>query len=90
MADKSEGVVHVPETPGGVPATPKTVEEFRQEQVAEWGTYVATTPIFIEGIRAFNVGDAVPVSHIDRGVVSTEQVAKRTTKAGQAATQPSS
>jgi hypothetical protein len=61
---------------------PATAEELREAQRAEYGVYVATVPIDINGARAFNVGDAVPVSHVERGVVLTEQVAKSSTKAG--------
>ena len=50
---------------------------------AEYGTYVAAGPINIDGVRAFNEGDPVPVSHVDRGVVSAGQVRK--TKAALAA-----
>lgn len=64
----------------------ETPEDFQAQQVAEYGTYVAVEPIFIDGTRAFNKGDAVPVSHVERNVVAAEQVAKRTTKAGKAAT----
>ena len=53
-----------------------TVEAYRLAQQAEWGTYVATEPIDINGARAFNVGDAVPVSHVVRGVVSASAVMK--------------
>lgn len=49
---------------------------------AEYGTYVAAEAIFIAGARAFNQGDAVPVSHLERGVVTAEQVVKANTKAG--------
>jgi hypothetical protein len=63
----------------------KTAVEARDERVAEYTTYVATVPIHLNGVRAFNVGDPVPVSHIDRGVVDLEQVEKVSTKAGQAA-----
>lgn len=63
---------------------PTTVEELRKAQAAEYGTYVATGPIDIGGTRAFNLGDPVPVSHIERGVVAADQVVKTTTKAGQA------
>ena len=63
----------------------KTVEQYRAEQAAEWGTYVASEVININGARAFNVGDPVPVSHVEAGVVTSEQVAKTTTKAGAAA-----
>lgn len=54
-------------------------------QAREYGTYVATEPIFIGGARAFNVGDAVPVGHVDDGIVPKTAVAKATTKAGEAA-----
>lgn len=62
----------------------QTLDEYRKAQQAEWGTYVATEPIDIGGARAFNTGDPVPVSHVDRGVVDSSQVAKLSTKAGQA------
>jgi hypothetical protein len=68
-----------------MPDTPTTAAELRDAQAAEYGTYVAVQPIDIGGARAFNVGDAVPVSHVDRGVVSTDQVAKTSTKAGRVA-----
>lgn len=67
------------------PAEPTTVEEVRAALAAEYGTYVALAPIDINGARAFNAGDPVPVSHVERGVVSADQVAKTTTKAGRAA-----
>lgn len=41
---------------------------------AEYGTYVAVAPIFLNGARAFNVGDPVPVGHVKRGVVNHAQV----------------
>lgn len=64
----------------------ETVDQARDAQVKEYSTYVATEPIQIDGARAFNVGDPVPVSHVDGGVVDKSQVAKRDTKAGKAAT----
>lgn len=60
-------------------------EEYRKAQEAEYGTYVAAHPIDIRGARAFNTGDPVPKSHVDRGVVSEDDVVKATTKAGKAA-----
>lgn len=57
----------------------------RKAQEAEYSAYVATEQIFIGGALAFNVGDPVPKSHVDRGVVDKEQVAKPSTKAGQEA-----
>lgn len=63
---------------------PITAEQLREEQAKEYGTYVAAQTIFIEGARAFNVGDPVPVSHVERGVVKDDEVKKVSTKAGQA------
>ena len=65
-------------------ATPVTVEQYRASQIAEYGTYVAATTIDINGARAFNPGDPVPTSHVEGGVVETDQVEKITTKAGRA------
>lgn len=59
-----------------------TADEHKAAVEAEYGTYVATEPIFIGGARAFNAGDPVPVSHVDNGVVSASVVAKVTTRAG--------
>lgn len=64
---------------------PATAEELREAQAKEYGTYVAVAPIDINGARAFNEGDAVPVSHVERNVVRADQVAKVTTKAGREA-----
>lgn len=64
---------------------PITAAEYREAQGAEYGTYVALGPIEIEGARAFNKGDAVPVSHVERGVVAADQVSRITTKAGREA-----
>ena len=57
--------------------TPTPDEEYRQAQDAEYSVYVANKPIDIRGARAFNEGDPVPVSHVDRGVVSEDDVDKR-------------
>jgi hypothetical protein len=67
--------------------TPATAEELRAAQAQEYGQYVATRPINIAGARAFNVGDPVPASSVDRGVVPADAVAKSTTKAAAAATE---
>lgn len=64
-------------------------EELRRAQAAEYGTFVATKEILIDGARAFNVGDPVPVSHVERGVVDADSVAKSTTKAARAAAEQS-
>lgn len=65
--------------------SPATAAELREAQRVEWNTYVATEAIDIDGVRAFNEGDAVPVSHVDSKVVRADQVAKVTTKAGREA-----
>jgi hypothetical protein len=65
--------------------TPATAVELREAQAKEYGTYVALAAIDIDGARAFNAGDPVPVSHVERGVVAEHQVAKVTTKAGRTA-----
>lgn len=51
-----------------------TIADYLEAQRAEWGAYVATVPIDINGGRAFNVGDPVPASHVASGVVSADQV----------------
>lgn len=60
-------------------------EEYRAAQVAEYSVYVANKPINVGNARAFNVGDPVPVSHVERGVVSEDDVVKQSTKAGKTA-----
>ena len=65
------------------------LDSFRDQQEKEYGTYVAKETIFIRGARAFNAGDPVPVSHVERGVVPEDAVVKRNTKAGQAAIEES-
>lgn len=54
-----------------------TADERREAQAKEYGVYVATEAINIDGVRAFNKGDPVPVSHVTRGVVSKDSVRKR-------------
>jgi hypothetical protein len=53
---------------------PTTIDEYKAAQAAEWGKYVAAEPIDIDGARAFNAGDPVPASHVERGVVGKSQV----------------
>lgn len=57
---------------------PTTVAELKAAQDAEYGTYVAKQVIYIGGARAFNVGDPVPVSHVENKVVTEDQVTKVT------------
>ena len=68
-----------------MPDAPVTAAQYREALGDEYGQYVAVVAIDINGARAFNVGDPVPVSHVERGVVEAEQVSKRSTKAAQAA-----
>jgi hypothetical protein len=65
--------------------SPTTATQYREMQGAEYGTFVAAVEININGARAFNPGDPVPVSHVNNGVVDEGQVEKVTTKAGRAA-----
>lgn len=51
-----------------------TAEARREEQEAEYGRYRANSMIYIDGVRAFNPGDAVPVSHVKDKVVNKDQV----------------
>lgn len=64
---------------------PQTVEDRERERAAEYGKYVAVQAIDINGVRAFNVGDAVPIGHVDRGVVHKDSVRTVSSKAGQQA-----
>lgn len=64
--------------------SPTTAAEQQAAIESEYGVYVAVQTVFIDGARAFNVGDPVPVSHVKRGVVAAELVTKPTTKTGQA------
>jgi hypothetical protein len=64
---------------------PRSADELREAQIVEYGTFVAAQTIFINGARAFNVGDPVPVSHVDRGVVNPDEVVKPSTKSGREA-----
>lgn len=77
MAD-TEGVVHVPETPDAVAPAEKTIPELEAEQLAEWGAWKATGPIYVEGVRAFNKGDAVPVSHVKQYAYDTQGLVEKT------------
>ena len=43
-----------------------TVEDYAALQAAEYGTYQAIAPILHNGVLAYNVGDAVPVSNVEQ------------------------
>lgn len=64
---------------------PVTADDAQKAREDEYGKYVAKGPIFIGGARAFNAGDAVPVGHVERGVVDKDDVVGANTKAAQAA-----
>lgn len=59
---------------------PEAHEEHREAQAREYSQYVATAVIEIGGARAFNIGDPVPASHVERGVVSRSDVVGANTK----------
>ena len=67
------------------PQPPQTVEDRERERAAEYGKYVAIHAIQIDGVNAFNEGDAVPVGHVERGIVPADAVRTRSSKAGQQA-----
>lgn len=65
-----------------------TPESYDAQQKAEYGKYVAVEQIYIGGALAFNPGDPVPASTVDRddSPIRKEQVAGAKTKAAEAAT----
>lgn len=67
------------------PTAPKTLEQYQAEQAREYGEWVATRAIDVNGARAFNRGDPVPSSHVAAGLVPESAVARSTTKAARAA-----
>lgn len=71
MADKAAAASEEVAPPAGSAA------ELASAQEVEYGVFVAREAIFINGARAFNVGDPVPVSHVERGVVHPDQVEKK-------------
>lgn len=64
-------------------SAPSLLDQYKAGQVAEWGVFVCgSRPIDIEGVRAFNPGDAVPASHVTRGIVDEGDVITRDDSAG--------
>lgn len=43
----------------------QTVEEYEDALAREWSQFVAAGPIFIDGVRAHNDGDAVPAANVE-------------------------
>lgn len=65
-------------------ASPEEVEKLRAALEQDWGTFIAVQPISFNGAPAYNVGDPVPASNVQRhGYEAQGLVAKVTTKAGQ-------
>jgi len=65
-------------------ATQEEKAAFVEEQVQEYGTYVAIVPILAGGVPAYNPGDPVPVSNVERhGYEKDGLVAKVGSKAAQ-------
>lgn len=66
------------------------VEALLKAQDKEYGTYVAKNAIYYGGARAFNPGNAVPVSHVEGpdAWVDADLVAKAGTKAAAAIVPP--
>ena len=56
---------------------PTMLEKYQAGQIGEWEAYIASEVIEIDGARAFNPGDAVPASHVERGVITLSQVIAR-------------
>lgn len=58
-------------------ATAEETAKLAAAQEQEWGTYVAVQPIAFNGVPAYNVGDPVPVSNVQRyGYEADGSVAK--------------
>ena len=53
---------------------PNTAADALSEREAEYGRYRANQAILLNGVRAFNEGDPVPVSHVTRKIVSKDLV----------------
>ena len=45
---------------------PSPVEDFAAAQAAEYAAFVAVETILVDGARAYNPGDAVPASNVER------------------------
>jgi hypothetical protein len=66
-----------------VSQTTPEAELFRQQQEHEYSTYVATGPIDFGNARAYNAGDPVPASNVERyGYVEQGLVARASEWAG--------
>lgn len=57
---------------------PNAVTERRAEQAKEYGQYVATEQIYVDGALAFNPGDPVPAGHVKRYEMTKHKLVRRT------------
>lgn len=57
-----------------------TAEEYRTAVEKEYGRWVATENIDIDGVPAFRPGDPVPKSHVESGIVPKSSVVGRDTQ----------
>ena len=65
-------------------ATAEETAAFVEAQAKEYGTYVAVAPISFNGVPAYNAGDPVPVSNVEKyGYLDQKLVAKTNSKAAQ-------
>lgn len=65
------------------------LDKHLEAQAKEYATFVAVSPIFHNGARAYNPGDPVPASNVEAyGYEADGLVAKSSTKAAQAVTNP--
>lgn len=55
-----------------------SVEDYAAALAAEYGTYVATQPIVINGVRAYNEGNPVPVSNVEQYGYAEQGLVRRT------------
>jgi hypothetical protein len=78
MTDPKAAVTSIPL------ATPEETKAQAEEQLKEYGTYVATQVIYYNGVIAYRPGDSVPVSNVERhGYADQRLVEKINSAAGQ-------
>lgn len=56
---------------------PSDLDDYIAKQAVEYGTYVATGPIFHNGARAYNEGDPVPVSNVEEYKYLDQKLVRR-------------
>lgn len=65
-----------------------SVEDAQALQAIEYGTYVASYPILVNGVRAYNPGDAVPVSNVEQHGYLDQGLVRLASEAAPAAPEP--